>query len=1156
MGLRLMSDSDDGFLDDPAWSDPGPGDATDVETAYQLRERGAPMVVSKFTVRWGAWSPGEIPVLATGTDDGKVRLWDGRDGRQLRESLPAPSSSIWGSWSKTGRESVLASGDDSGDVWFWGTDGSRPRLAGVSQCAENGQVVWGAWTPIGHPPALATGYANGTCWVESETDWGPIPSSQEAVRGERVLSQRAGSAPDEGAASLWGSWCPSAGTRILALGDARGTVRFVDVQACNQFRFLGAHTGSVNWGAWSVVGGQPVLATGGDDAIIRVYFGVDGNDQIFSRRHRAPIQWGSWSVVNGVPTLAAGASDGTVQFWQFPHDGADLAAPVADLYAGAAPKWGKWARVGERPMLAVGGGNGTVRLWDGLDGRWLTEGGDAAAARLNWGAWGNLDGVPVLATGDDDGAIRLWELVIEHSVRRRPVYRSDESEGSDRLNRNVEATALADLLLSRSARPPLAVGLFGEWGEGKSYFLRLLSEQVTEIAKREDAFTHHNVRQIRFNAWHYAETDLWASLVAEIFAQLAGPTEGHGVGEEQREQSRLVSEIVAERRLPERIAAERDRAESLRGALKPPPWNELSDSARGDLVTAIDQIHPDLLQDAYRTATAPWAWLQLQHMRMSKIWAELPRRAKATAALTILVVAVLATVLAVVPDISAKLLALGGVFVSAVTGLATLWKSAQEQIASASTEVKNAVKRVTKVVRSWQDEVRVALKVSEDNVGALERELQSLTAAGQLAGFVTEQAVEGGYRQTLGLMTQIRQDFETMSKLLTRDDGEQSDGVLAGLSELDSGGDAVPRIDRIVLYIDDLDRCPPNRVVELLEAVHLLLAVRLFVVVVAVDPRWLMRAIGWHYREVLGPLATGRNSDDTDRDDEYWASTPAQYLEKIFQVVFTLPAMTEHGYTNMLDSVIGPRADIDYAAIAAALFDEPDVKTSTIHWVANQPTEVNLPALDSTKCDSFVGDGTDTTELPPARPVERIDPLALDGAELALMRLLGPPLITTPRAVKRLANSYGLLAAINRLQEPAESGGTLPAMVLLAAVIGFPNLSARLLTHVHRTGVAAPDLPWTDFVHRLHPVRAEQGWTIRGTSEVVAEAEAWQTLAIGLDRIGGRAARAGVPLPDTISGWADWIPLVGRLSFPGGSVAARLDRFGAASARNIDDMDR
>ena len=45
-------------------------------------------------------------------------------------------------------------------------------------------------------------------------------------------------------------------------------------------------------------------------------------------------------------------------------------------------------------------------------------------------------------------------------------------------------------------------------------------------------------------------------------------------------------------------------------------------------------------------------------------------------------------------------------------------------------------------------------------------------------------------------------------------------------------------LERIILYIDDLDRCPEERVVEVLEAVNLLMAFPLFIVIVGVDPRW------------------------------------------------------------------------------------------------------------------------------------------------------------------------------------------------------------------------------------------------------------------------------------------------------------------------------
>jgi len=43
-------------------------------------------------------------------------------------------------------------------------------------------------------------------------------------------------------------------------------------------------------------------------------------------------------------------------------------------------------------------------------------------------------------------------------------------------------------------------------------------------------------------------------------------------------------------------------------------------------------------------------------------------------------------------------------------------------------------------------------------------------------------------------------------------------------------------LPRVVLFIDDLDRCPPARVVEVLEATQLLVKTRLFVVVMAMVP--------------------------------------------------------------------------------------------------------------------------------------------------------------------------------------------------------------------------------------------------------------------------------------------------------------------------------
>ncbi len=56
------------------------------------------------------------------------------------------------------------------------------------------------------------------------------------------------------------------------------------------------------------------------------------------------------------------------------------------------------------------------------------------------------------------------------------------------------------------------------------------------------------------------------------------------------------------------------------------------------------------------------------------------------------------------------------------------------------------------------------------------------------------------------------------------------------------------------------------------------------------------------------------------------------------------------------------------------------------------------------------------------------------------------------------------------------------------------------------------------------------------------EAQSWQALASALVKVTENANDAGLELPESISGWAEWVAPVGRLSFPAGRVVTGLDR--------------
>jgi hypothetical protein len=208
-----------------------------------------------------------------------------------------------------------------------------------------------------------------------------------------------------------------------------------------------------------------------------------------------------------------------------------------------------------------------------------------------------------LATGGNDHTVRVWELVVDRPVARLPVYRSDAASTTDELARAEDAEALAELI---TARPPLAVGLSGT-GARESHFLALLQEQVHNVTKGDNPLAHKAVRQVRFNAWQYAETDLWASLVAELFAQLAAQP-GSGRGAEQCGRSRLTAELVAKRGLRERLTAARAPRDDLDQALRRArrddthAWQELTTTQRERLRTLVGADSERYFRDAMRTA--------------------------------------------------------------------------------------------------------------------------------------------------------------------------------------------------------------------------------------------------------------------------------------------------------------------------------------------------------------------------------------------------------------------------------------------------------------------------------------------------------------------------------------------------------------------------
>jgi predicted KAP-like P-loop ATPase len=90
------------------------------------------------------------------------------------------------------------------------------------------------------------------------------------------------------------------------------------------------------------------------------------------------------------------------------------------------------------------------------------------------------------------------------------------------------AFSAAMLIAATETRPPLAIALIGDWGAGKSSVMLQMEAHISVLvgrAQNNPGLTAwaESVRQVRFNAWHYSDDQLWAGLVSRLFEMLASP---------------------------------------------------------------------------------------------------------------------------------------------------------------------------------------------------------------------------------------------------------------------------------------------------------------------------------------------------------------------------------------------------------------------------------------------------------------------------------------------------------------------------------------------------------------------------------------------------------------------------------------------------------
>ncbi|MFJ8110783.1 TIR domain-containing protein [Streptomyces sp. NPDC096132] len=336
-------------------------------------------------------------VLATGSADGTVRLWDPVSGR-CRHLLPIHPRGVW-PLALDADGSLMATGDADGVVTVWDTGSGTAlhRLPGHS--APVYTVAFGPGNAT-----LVTGDASTAVrlWdLATGRRIGELPGHHSAVYRARFSPDGTLLATgDRGDGRLGGT------VRIWDLADRSlrheftghtGRVYTLDFHPGGRFLVSGDTEGEVR--LWDLTAGAGAGLLGGcRGAVYQVLFDPDGT------------------------LLAAGDSQGVVRLWRIAPEADPVAVPLTRQPAEhRGSVWVcKFRPHGDTPapdtgaLLVTGGNDGVVRLHDPAtsQGRRILRGHGRRIGTLSFSA----DGA-ILAAGGNDGVIRLWDSVTGRRLR-------------------------------------------------------------------------------------------------------------------------------------------------------------------------------------------------------------------------------------------------------------------------------------------------------------------------------------------------------------------------------------------------------------------------------------------------------------------------------------------------------------------------------------------------------------------------------------------------------------------------------------------------------------------------------------------------------------------------------------------------------------------